>query len=423
MAFLARALRATGLLAFAALFMVRLAGCAESECKFNSDCAAGLCQSGSCVRECFSPVDCPKDRASCNARGVCEARSVDGGVIVDSTAIDSATTDSGAEPIDTSVATDSEMEIDTSSPIDTSVPETIGGSKSYLTKCAGDSECASGKCTTTSPRFCTKSCTTHGDCAHGQLCGGGICRNDDTGQTGCDLTTAAPCSEFCYGTTTAKHCSHTCSSGAECPAGYACSPVVTGKKICVEIERPCTIADQCPTGLGFCGSGSIGCTAKCDTASDCPLRLIGLPAYTCELRSGQKVCVAPSDVVGSDPIGTSCASTGLNSCRSGACDPGTSPASCVQRCSVRGGCPVNWGCFPLEDPGPPATALLVCSPAGSTWLGDSCTRGRECITGICQSPGYCTRLCVDGLCPDGMSCVAAPLTADDGTPIKLCKKP
>jgi hypothetical protein len=67
------------------------------------------------------------------------------------------------------------------------------------------------------------------------------------------------------------------------------------------------------------------------------------------------------------------------------------------------------------------TALL-CTPAGTTWLGDTCARGRDCITGICQAPGYCTRLCVDGLCPDGMSCVTAPLSADDGTPIKLCTK-
>lgn len=425
MASLARVGRASGLLLFGALLSLRLAGCAEAECSFNSDCPAGLCQDGKCVRQCFAPVDCPKDKPVC-MKGVCEPLS--GDAAVDSTpsdsSSDSGTIDTGTPPVDTSVEpTDTEAPPDTSTPVDTSVPDTTTGTKRYLTKCGADSECASGRCTTTGPRFCTKSCTTHAECADGQLCGGGICRIDDTGQATCDLTSASPCIEYCYGTTSAHHCTHSCASGADCPAGYACSPVAAGKKICVEIEKGCTVADQCPSGLGFCGTGSVGCTAKCDTAADCPLRMVGLPAYTCELRSGQKVCVPPSDVVGSDPMGSTCASTGINTCRSAGCDTSSSPPSCVQRCTVSGGCPTNWGCFPLEDPGPPATALLICTPAGATWLGDSCTRGRDCITGICQAPGYCSRLCVDGLCPDGMSCVTAPLSADDGTPIKLCTKP
>jgi len=423
MAFLARVARASALLLFGLGLTTRLAGCAKGDCEFTSECPFGRCVSGECVTECKAAIDCAKDRPFCN-RGKCEEASADDAGVdapppPDSmTPIDSSQPDTLVPDPDTSVAPDTEPPADTTMP-----PADSGGSKRYLTKCAADSECASGRCSAESPRFCTKTCAVHADCAHGQLCGGGVCRLDDSGKTGCDLTTAAPCVEFCYGTTSAKHCTHTCAAGSDCPAGYACSPVATGKKICVEIEKPCTIADQCPSGLGFCGSTSVGCTAKCDTAADCPQRLVGLPSYTCELRSGQKVCVPPSDVLGSDPFGSTCSATSsVNTCRSGACDPGTSPASCVQRCSVKGGCPVNWGCFPLEDPGPPKTALLLCSPAGSSWLGDTCARGRDCITGICQAPGYCTRLCVDGLCPDGMSCVAAPLSADDGTPIKLCTK-
>lgn len=386
-------------------------GCAESQCSFNSDCPAGRCTDGECVRECFASIDCPNKAAQC-LRGICELPEGDA-------AVDTST------PTDTDVVTDttviSDIATDTT-PVDTTTPstDTPAGTKGYLTKCAGDGDCASAKCAPGSPRFCTKTCSAHADCAHGQLCAGGICRLDDTGQTGCDLTSGAPCMEFCYGNATAKHCTHSCSAGADCPAGFACSPVSAGKKVCVEIERACSDATQCVSGLGFCGG--VGCTGTCDTASDCPQRLVGLPAYTCELRSGQKVCVAPSDILGADPIGSSCPATGTNKCRSGACDPGTTPPQCVQRCSTRGGCPPSWGCFPLEDPGPPKTALLVCSAAGTLWLGDACTRGRDCSTGICQAPGYCTRLCVDGLCPDGMSCITAPLTADDGTPIKLCTK-
>lgn len=381
------------------LLFLALASCAKGECSFHSDCPSGKCVEGECRRECFASIDCPVKGSACIS-GVCEAPS--GDASVDSTM----TTDEGVD----SVATDT-----TIAPVDSGMSMT--GTRGYLTRCSADSECASGKCALP---FCTKSCTSHGDCAHGQLCSGGLCKLDDTGRTGCDLSTGAPCLEFCYGSATAKHCTHSCSAAGDCPAGYACAPVSAGKKVCVEIEHGCTDASQCVSGLGFCGG--VGCTAPCDSASDCPLRLVGLPPYTCELSGGKKVCVAPSDVLGGDPIGTTCPATGTNKCRSGACDPGVSPPQCIQRCTPRGGCPPSRGCFPLEDPGPPKTALLVCSAAGTLWLGDACTRGRDCISGICQAPGYCTRLCVDGLCPDGMSCIAAPLTADDGTPIKLCTR-
>lgn len=425
----ARLARAGALLSFS-LFAFSLTRCAESECKFNSDCAAGRCVAGKCERECFAAIDCPSDRPAC-VSGWCEA-SGDGGP-VDSGKPDAS--DSGkpdSTPIDTgsdssivdSFVVDTELP-DTEAPdtfvADTTPPDVTTGKKGYLTKCASNDECTSGVCSPSAPRFCTRACTSHGDCAHGQICGGGICRIDDTGKA-CSTGSPSTCLEFCYGTSLASHCTHACSSATECPAGYACMPVGGGKKVCVDIERPCSAPEQCPSASGFCGASGVGCTANCDTAADCPVRLVGLPAYTCEGTGTGRVCRPPSDILGSDPLGSTCPATGLNYCRSGACDDGTSPPTCAQRCTVRGGCAGAWGCFPLEDPGPPAAALLVCSPAGTAWLGDACTRGRDCQSSICQSPGYCTRLCVDNLCPDGMSCVAAPLTATDGTPIKLCTK-
>lgn len=412
---------------FALLAALSLSRCAESECSFNSECTGrGLCVEGRCKVECLASVDCPADRPICSG-GVCSAG--DGGVVTDSSSpdasIDTGTPppDTGAPPPDTGTPPtdtgtewpDTSVVPDTTPPPDTST----GGTKGYLTKCTSGAECASGVCSPDVPSFCTKSCSSHAECANGQICAAGTCRLDDTGKTGCDLATASPCGEFCYGTPTSRHCTHACTSASQCPAGYACMPAGAGKKVCVEIEKPCGVPEQCPSGLGFCGAGGVGCTARCDTAADCPHRLVGLPPYTCELVSGQKVCVAPADVLGSDPLGATCSGVGTNTCRSGACDDGTSPPSCAQRCTTRGGCPVGRGCFPLEDSG---SALLVCSTAGGAWLGDACTRGRDCLTAICQSPGYCSRLCDDGYCPDGMTCVAAPLTATDGTPIKLCTK-
>lgn len=376
------------------------------------------------MRECFAPIDCPKDRPVC-VNGTCDVR--DGGGNdsgVDAGEDTSMTIDSS--PGDSSSLMDSGSASDSDSDSGSATDSTVG-TKAYLTKCASDGECASGHCTASGPRFCTKACTAHADCANGQICGGGLCALDDTGQTGCNLASGSPCQQYCYGSSSAaaaRHCTHDCASGADCPAGYACSAVGSGKKVCVDIERSCATAGDCPSGLGYCGASGVGCTAKCESAADCPLRLVGLPAYTCEDKGlGFKVCVAPSDVLGADPIGTSCPATGTNTCRSDGCDTSLSPPQCVERCSVRGGCPVGWGCFPSEDPGPPATASLVCTRAtGGGWLGDSCTKASDCATGLCQSPGYCTRLCVDGLCPDGMSCSAPLLTADDGTPIKLCTK-
>lgn len=419
-----RAARAAAFLAGIGLLGVQAPGCAEAECKFNSDCAAGLCIDGKCERECFANIDCPASRPSCS-RGTCMAASTDGGVGTDAGKDSASPVDSGAPPVDSSVTpTDTSVEpADTFvEPVDTSVPPTdmgSGATKGYLTSCASNAECLSGVCTPSAPRFCTKSCSTHAECAHGQICAGGVCRAEDTGAT---CTSGSSCLQYCGGIVGASHCTHTCSTAGDCPAGYACTPDGTGLKICIDIERPCTDANQCPSGLGFCASGGVGCTAKCTSAADCPARLVGLPAYTCSSVGGQNVCVPPSDVLGGGALGTTCPATGTNLCRSGACDGSTAPPSCAQRCTLRGGCPVSWGCFPLEDPGPPSETLLVCSPAGSLWLGATCTRGRDCLSGLCQAPGYCTRMCGDGYCPDGMTCTSPGLTATDGTPIKLCSK-
>jgi hypothetical protein len=417
-----RFLRAAFTASLFSLLALSATRCAESRCQFTSDCDRGVCLNGACTPECTLDIDCPTGRTCFS--GICRVgdAGVDGDV-PDTAKIDSGSVDdTSASPDDTSSPPDTSTPADTSMVSDTTVP----GTKAYLTSCAADGECVSALCAAGAPRFCTRTCTANADCADGQICSAGKCALDDAGAAGCDLASGSPCKQACFGSSTvasARHCTHTCTTASECPAGHACSEVAPGKKVCVDIERSCATADQCPSGLGFCGSGGLGCTAKCNSASDCPSRLVGLPAYTCELKSGTQVCVPPSDVLGADPLGASCSSTGTNTCRSGACDDGVSPAMCNQRCTVRGGCGKGWGCFPLEDPGPPKSTLLVCTAAtGSGWLGDACTRARDCITGICQAPGYCTRLCVDGLCPTGMSCVAAPLTATDGTPIKLCTK-
>lgn len=399
--------------------------CAGTQCELNSDCGPqARCVDNRCVTECLADRDCPASRPYCNINGMCVRTmpAPDGG---DSGRDVSVPPDANPPPPDVpfpppdvpSPPPDAVPSPDAPPPPPPDGPTT--GTRGYLDPCTSDGECASGICTSTLPRFCTRACRSHSDCAEGQICSAGRCQLDDTGRTGCDLTSGSPCLEYCYGTPSASHCTHSCNTASDCPAGYACASVGGGRKVCVDIERPCTRAEQCPSGMGFCGPGGVGCTVQCSSASDCPNRLVGLPPYRCQSVSGVSVCVPPEDVMGSDPLGAVCSSTGTITCRSGACDEGTSPPTCNQRCTSRGGCPLGWGCFPLVDG---TDVLLVCTQAGSGWIGDPCTRARDCVTGLCTADRYCTRLCTDGICPTGMTCRDTGVRATDGTPIRLCTR-
>ena len=203
----------------------------------------------------------------------------------------------------------------------------VVGRGAYLDRCTADTDCASGRCVDDhgSTRFCSRACASDLECAHEHLCSAaGVCVHDDTGAP-CSIATPATCADgACLGTAGGASCTRDCASAAECPAGYACTTVDTsGRRVCVDIERPCTAAAECATGLCF---GGVGCTAECRTAADCPARLaaLGVPPYRCstELGTANPICIPPSDVVGSDPIGAACRynASGIVQCRSGACD-------------------------------------------------------------------------------------------------------
>jgi len=307
-------------------------------------------------------------------------------------------------------------------PVDAWVPPgTDGGppmgTRAYLDRCTTDADCASGHCADDlgPTRFCTRSCTSDGNCAHEHICLAGLCQADDTGAP---CTSPAACATgMCLGTAAAGQCTRTCSSAAECPAGFACT-IAGGSTspICVDIEKPCTAAgSECGTGLCI---PTLGCTATCRTAADCPGRFSGLPAYTCEIAFGSTspICAPPSDILGSDPIGASCPATGLNTCRSDGCDA-TAPLGpmCTQACTALGGCAPGLGCYPLYDGTAPAT--LACERAGSADLGQACGTSRDCRSGLCDTAGYCTRLCADGLCPSDMACTPIP-----GAGVALCRR-
>lgn len=309
-------------------------------------------------------------------------------------------------------------------PIDAWVPPPIDGGPppgtgAYLDRCVADRDCASGRCTDDvgATRFCTRACSSDALCAHEHTCVGGFCVPEDTGAP-CNVATPATCAHACLGSAAGGQCTRPCASADECPSGYACTEVGDPPtRVCVDIEHPCGTGADCGTGLCFT---DVGCTATCRTVADCPRQLtsIGVLPYTCEFNSdvGASICVPSNDVIGPDPIGAACSPFGLVECRSTACDDGAPLGPmCTQACTARGGCARGLGCQPV--PADASSFVLTCQRAGNGDIGQSCGAGRDCHSSLCDTAGYCTRLCADGLCPTGMSCMPVP-----GAGVAICRR-
>lgn len=301
------------------------------------------------------------------------------------------------------------------------------GSARYLDRCTRDADCATGRCVDDvgGSRMCTITCTSSRDCADEHACAGGVCLPDDTGAV-CAVATPATCRlGLCLGPSGGSgQCTRPCDDANECPAGYACTSVAGAAfRVCVDIEKPCTAGGtECGTSLCV---PDVGCTATCRSAADCPARRFpGLPPYTCENAFGSPtpVCTPPliddgGDVAGDDAMGALCVASGVNECRSGLCADlsATGANVCIQACGPEGGCPLGWGCKPevLDD----GSIHTFCVRAGNTPIGGVCSAASQCASGLCDSAGYCTRLCADAVCPTGWSCTALP-----GTTIGICRR-
>ena len=463
------ALRLAALVVTSALATTR---CASGACDLNSDCNAGTyCgYDNQCRYDCFEDRDC-NDGSFCNRdRGRCQAIAGDAGVTADVaekkdggvTPVDAGpprdagvdvpvvtvdvpvvmdvpvVTDVGSPPVDLGGPVDVPV-----TPVDTGTPP---GRGAYLDPCMVNEDCASGECLRTSggARFCTRRCVATLDCADGFLCSrpGGRCVLDDTG-TACD-TTSTPCARVCLGNNLghAAHCTHECNSAADCPAGFGCQDVGGGQRMCVSAEQPCGRADDCTSSLclNIRTTAFNGCTNSCVTARDCPRRMtydLGsgvrypLPPYDCVQSGADRICVPPvipidtrdGAILASDALGAPCSESN-NGCRSGVCD--TAEGVCVQGCTPTSGCPSGFNCLPWQPDGTGTAVYLACRRAltGSSPVNGTCTRGADCVTGLCLpdasgTTAYCSRYCTDRLCPTGMRCVPDG-TAFDGTPLALC---
>ncbi len=132
-------------------------------------------------------------------------------------------------------------------------------------------------------------------------------------------------------------------------------------------------------------AGLAYCTRSCETDADC-----GSPdRFHC--RAGTCIrgpiggigdsCIVNDDCLG----GTFCAA------RDGV-------TWCTNFCSEAEPCPDGFDCVSIGE-------QSVCAPSRGV-VGDSCTAPEECISGVCTTAGFCTRVCgPDNGCPGPFECV------------------
>lgn len=418
-----------------------LSSCAKTACTFNSQCGPHhYCAMSRCYQECVLDTDCPRG-SGCTSIGMCEV-GFDGGAA-------DAGTDAGA-PADMHVPP-TDMHVPPTDmpipPVDMPVsidlgppppdlgppPADLGTPKGYLADCTFDGECMSGHCIAEGPgtsHVCSKSCTADTDCADWHFClraaptGAGTCAYDDTGRSCTGATSGGGCAFAClYSAPNPGHCTHPCTTSADCAGGYACvystAGDTTSLKVCAWIHETCpTDVAQCDTSVGGCGySPGSQCTGNCATTSDCP-PIFGTP-YTCSTISGipYPICAPPDASDG--PTGAPCSID--SDCRSHACaipEPGR-PAICLERCRPTAGCPAGFGCTAVIVPS--VGAANVCAPAGLGRAGAPCTNGSDCRSASCGSASHrCLDSCLDGFCPPGTTCVPDGLTVD-GFMLSSCR--
>ncbi len=388
----------------AALLTLVISGCAKKpECTKDVDCEFGHhCTDRHCEQDCIYDIDCDPGQTCIVPRGYC--RYLDGGLP------DGGPTSDGAPPTDGSVHPEAGT-------LDAGLDSgpTTGA---YLDPCSGSGDCASGQCFSDQRlgrNFCSKPCSTSSDCilTHRCIQAGQqlFCQASDIGKP---CSGQSDCHQACLENTQTheSHCSGPCSSAADCPAGFACTPVGGSTKYCVRIVESCATGTDCLTGLclaDYTQPQVFACSALCDSSADCP------QGWACQAIANGTVCTPPTYGVGG--LGDSC----TDNCQSGLCLGGTCTVECGVTRQVGQYCPPGFGCTPSSGQ---AGMVLTCSAAGTLAFGQPCTSSVQCGTAACMlmsnNSSECTIFCNDyATCPSGYDCI--PLsTVASGVTLSVC---
>ncbi len=336
-------------------------------------CTRGaMCSSGNCVDgACCASASCPGDCNRCDlGGGTCATAAAGNGGKSDTTG---ATPSCGAYVCNgtaaacpTTCSSDANCAAGNYCLGTSCVPVLASGSA-----CSRGAMCSTGNCV---DGACCASASCPGDCNRCDL-GGGTCAIASAGNGGKnDLTGATPSCGLYVCNGTAATCPTTCSTDANCAAGYYCSG--TGCVPALANGSACTRAGMCSSGA--CADG-VCCTSAC--AGDC---------NRCDLTASTGTCtVAPAGNGGkSDATGVT------PSCGAYVCSGAST--GCPSTCTADANCATGYFC----------NASGLCVPLLAN--GTACSRAAMCSSNVCAD-GFCC----GSACPG--DCNRCDLTGTTGT--------
>lgn len=196
-------------------------------------------------------------------------------------------------------------------------------------------------------------------------------------------------------------CSQNCNpqSSGSCPAGFACYAYQnqptngacikgqTGGATKKNVGDTCADHAECKTQMCLALDGKLACQQPCTSDSQCGT------GQKCGLFQGKTYGACTADTGGTTPtkkgVGQVCFAS--SECSSGLCvGNGGNSGLCTQSCGSGSACPSGKACVQLQS------GKGACLDAGSTKIGDACSKSSDCADGMCVASAgkyVCTKAC------------------------------